>query len=74
MSAVAENYVGAYAYINSDIYRNLFGDYSCKTVLAVSGDIDLEEKDAFSSALLENSSVSYLTFSDYVRDQFFKFG
>lgn len=70
VSAVAENYVGAYAYINSDIYRNLFGDYSCKTVLAVSGDIDLEEKDAFSSALLENSSVSYLTFSDYVRDNF----
>lgn len=53
VSAVAENYVGAYAYINSDIYRNLFGDYSCKTVLAVSGDIDLEEKDAFSRRCLK---------------------
>ena len=70
VSAVTENYVSAYAYIDSDIYRELFGEYSCKTVLAVTGDISSEKKDAFSSDLLENSSVSYLTFSDYVRDNF----
>ncbi|MDR2494155.1 MAG: ABC transporter permease [Spirochaetaceae bacterium] len=71
LSAVTENYVGAFSYIGGNVYRETFGSPPAfRTVFAYTGIRDEEERDAFLAALLSDGEVMSAEFTARIRESY----
>jgi putative ABC transport system permease protein len=71
LSAVTENYVGAFSYMGGNVYRETFGSPpSFRTVFAYTGIRDEEERDAFLAALLSDGEVMSAEFTARIQESY----
>lgn len=71
VTGISENYISAYVFISSSAYSEAFGtEPEYKLVLASVTDELVEFRNSVSSELLRSSEVSYISFSESIRESF----
>ena len=64
VTAIAENYIENYAYLNKATYEEIFGEYQTNVILVKTADLTEEKQDELDKNILNNEAVSSIISSE----------
>lgn len=70
VTAVTENYVGSYAYIDKDVYSGVYGETANNTLLVKTNITDTAEQDTITAKLLDAKSAAGVEFNSQAKKSY----